>query len=174
MASPLLLAQQIFSAIRDANVDNVPSSQDSIVCPGRVDVNATSSFASHPTPSTTPSLPPSSAILNDLPSLILFFFSFSALRDWIKILLFGSILETLRRFALHVYRTAYDSFFITATFEEEDVSYGKYPVEFLQSVKFIGLMIVGWVCYWLSRQPTWSRFALFIYSTTLMEFRDGP
>lgn len=126
MASPLLLVQQIFSAIRDANVDNAPSSQDSIVCPSGV--NATNSFASNPTPSSTPSPPPSSPILNDLPSLILFFFSFSALRDWIKILVFGSIFETLRRFGLHMYRTAYDSFFITATFEEDDVSYGKYPV----------------------------------------------
>ncbi len=132
MDSPLLLAQQIFSAIRDANVDSAPSSQDSIVCSGQVDVNATNSFASHPTPSTTHSPTPSSAILNDLPSLILFFFSFSALRDWIKILVFGSIFETLRRFAFYMYRTAYDSFFITATFEEEDASYGEYPVGFLQ------------------------------------------
>jgi len=137
MASLLPLVQQIFSAIRDANVDNAPSSQDSIVCPGQVDVNATNSFASHPTPSSTPSPPSSSPILNDLPSLILFFFSFSALRDWIKILVFGSIFETLRRFGLHAYRTAYDSFFITATFEEDDVSYRKCPVGFLQSVKVI-------------------------------------
>ena len=72
-----------------------------------------------------------------------------------------------------MYRTAYDSFFITATFEEEDASYGEYPVGFLQSVKIITL-IVDWVCYWLSRQPTWSTFALFIYNTILMEFRDGP
>ena len=66
-----------------------------------------------------------SAFPTNATSLIQFLISYSALREWLKLLLFGSLLESLRRLGLHLYYKAYNSFFITATFEEGDSSYCK-------------------------------------------------
>ncbi|KAJ7625467.1 BCS1 N terminal-domain-containing protein [Roridomyces roridus] len=82
--------------------------------------------------------PTSLASVTDFSSLIAFFFTFGALRDWIKIFLFGGALESLRRLGLYLYRTFIDAFWITAHFDEDDDSY-------------------NWIMLFLSKQPAWSK-----------------
>lgn len=53
-----------------------------------------------------------------------FLLSFSALSNWAKLALFGTVLESLRRFAFYMHYKLYNSIFITARFEEDDSSYG--------------------------------------------------
>jgi chaperone BCS1 len=62
--------------------------------------------------------------LNDLASLWTFFLSFSALRDWVKLIVLGGALESCRRFASSLWSRLLESFFLTAYFEYEDDSYG--------------------------------------------------
>lgn len=62
-------------------------------------------------------------IPSDIASLITLLFSFSALRDWIKIIVIGGVLETARRSVFSVYARLVNSFFITATFDEDDISF---------------------------------------------------
>ena len=59
-------------------------------------------------------------------SLITFIFSFSALRDYLKLIVLGGALGTLRRLSSASYASLMDRFFITATFqvESEDLSFG--------------------------------------------------
>jgi hypothetical protein len=58
-------------------------------------------------------------------SLIAFIYSFSALRDYLKLVVLGGALETLRRLSTSSYAKLVDCFFITATFDSEDLSYGE-------------------------------------------------
>ena len=60
----------------------------------------------------------------DLSSLIAFIYSFSALRDYLKLIVLGGALETLRRLSSASCASLVDRFFITATFESEDLSFG--------------------------------------------------
>jgi len=60
----------------------------------------------------------------DVSSLITFIYSFSALRDYLKLIVLGGALETLRRLYSASYSSLVDRFFITATFESEDLSFG--------------------------------------------------
>jgi hypothetical protein len=60
----------------------------------------------------------------DISSLITLLFSFSALRDWLKLFVIGGFFETCRRFAFAFYYKFINSFFITAHFDEDDSSYG--------------------------------------------------
>jgi chaperone BCS1 len=60
----------------------------------------------------------------DFSSLITFIYSFSALRDYLKLIVLGGALETLRRLSSASYTSLVDRWFITATFESEDLSYG--------------------------------------------------
>ncbi|KDQ26599.1 hypothetical protein PLEOSDRAFT_1105500 [Pleurotus ostreatus PC15] len=76
------------------------------------------------------------AIPSDIASLITLLFSFSALRDWIKLIVIGGVLETARRSVFSVYARLINSFFITATFDEDDISF-------------------SWMMVWLSEHPTW-------------------
>ncbi|KAF8159432.1 P-loop containing nucleoside triphosphate hydrolase protein [Crassisporium funariophilum] len=78
----------------------------------------------------------SSAFPTDLTSLFTFLVSFSALRDWLKLIVLGGVLETFRRLAFHLYYKLYNSFFITARFDEDDSSY-------------------DWMMVFLSDQPSW-------------------
>ncbi|KAJ3500735.1 hypothetical protein NLJ89_g9656 [Agrocybe chaxingu] len=122
MASPLFIAQQVFSAMSNSNLGAPHLS----AC-----ANGTAAAANSTRNATQPMASPT-----DVSSLISFLVSFSALREWLKILVFGSALETLRRLAFHFYYKIYNSFFITAHFEEDDSSY-------------------DWMMLWLSQQPTW-------------------
>ncbi|KIM90394.1 hypothetical protein PILCRDRAFT_181783 [Piloderma croceum F 1598] len=71
-------------------------------------------------------------------SLVTLFLTFPALRDWLKLIVIGSILETCRRFFFSAWSSVVDSFFITAQFKEEDSSY-------------------DWMMVWLSKQPSWKK-----------------
>ncbi|KAF9528760.1 P-loop containing nucleoside triphosphate hydrolase protein [Crepidotus variabilis] len=123
------MAQQVFSLLNN----NAPIAQSVMNC-----LNGTPELAN----ATATMLPQMGATTSnfpkDLPSLITFFFSISALREWLKILVFGSCLESLRRLSLHLYYKIYNSFFITARFEEDDICY-------------------DWLCLWLSQQKTWKQ-----------------
>lgn len=57
-----------------------------------------------------------------------FVLSFSALRDWLKLIVLGGVLETCRRFGYLAWQSFVDSFFLTAHFEQEDESYGVYAL----------------------------------------------
>ncbi|KAK0475917.1 hypothetical protein IW261DRAFT_1340124 [Armillaria novae-zelandiae] len=78
------------------------------------------------------------AIPADLPSLISLLFSFSALRDWLKLIVLGGFVETCRRVIFTQYTKFVDAFHITATFDEDDASY-------------------EWMMVWLSKQPSWAK-----------------
>ncbi|PBK88980.1 P-loop containing nucleoside triphosphate hydrolase protein [Armillaria gallica] len=78
------------------------------------------------------------AIPADLSSLISLLFSFSALRDWLKLIVLGSFFETCRRVIFTQYAKFVDAFHITATFDEDDPSY-------------------EWMMVWLSKQPSWAK-----------------
>ncbi|PBK71451.1 P-loop containing nucleoside triphosphate hydrolase protein [Armillaria solidipes] len=74
----------------------------------------------------------------DLSSLISLLFSFSALRDWLKLIVLGGFFETCRRVIFTQYAKFVDAFHITATFDEDDPSY-------------------EWMMVWLSKQPSWAK-----------------
>ncbi|KAG7440444.1 P-loop containing nucleoside triphosphate hydrolase protein [Guyanagaster necrorhizus] len=78
------------------------------------------------------------SIPNDLSSLISLLFSFSALRDWLKLIVLGGFFETCRRVIFAQYAKFVDAFYMKATFEEDDPSY-------------------EWMMVWLSRQPSWAK-----------------
>ena len=82
-------------------------------------LNATTqnSTASAPTPMKTPT---------DLSSLFAFLYSFSSLHDYVKLIVLGGAFETLRRLYSASYKSLMDRFFITATFESDDVSYSEH------------------------------------------------
>ena len=168
MASHLLLAQQIFSEIyKQANFDagtgmgiGAPTDVRCVEVNGTFIpniINATSNVKSLPNgiPFPAASANPSSSLPKDLPSLVLFFFSLSALREWLKLLVVGSALEMMRRLVFYVYRKIYESFFITAVFEENDTSYRSCFSFLILIDQVILINTTDWVCYWLSRQPTW-------------------
>ncbi|RDB23454.1 putative mitochondrial chaperone BCS1-B [Hypsizygus marmoreus] len=77
------------------------------------------------------------ALPGDFSSLLTLLFSFSALRDWLKLIVIGGVFESCRRLATTAYRRFIDSFFITATFDQGDDSY-------------------DWMMIWLSKQPSWA------------------
>ncbi|KAJ6581642.1 P-loop containing nucleoside triphosphate hydrolase protein [Mycena capillaripes] len=77
------------------------------------------------------------ASVTDFSSLLTLLFSFGALRDWFKLIIFGGVLETLRRVAFSLYYKIIASFWITAHFDEDDSSY-------------------DWMMVWLSKQSSWA------------------
>ena len=77
-----------------------------------VTLNATASATPLPMPS-------------DFSSLITLIYSFSALRDYLKLIVLGGAFETLRRLYSASYTNLVDRFFITATFESEDFAFRK-------------------------------------------------
>jgi hypothetical protein len=74
-------------------------------------------------------------------SLISLLLTFPALRDWLKLIVIGGILETCRRSFFSIWNSIVASFFITAQFQDDDDSY-------------------DWMMVWLSKQPAWSTFLL--------------
>jgi chaperone BCS1 len=59
----------------------------------------------------------------DPSSLLVLLSSFTALRDWMKLAFLGGLIEMCRRFVFGGYAQIVNSFYITACFEEQDVSY---------------------------------------------------
>jgi hypothetical protein len=81
-------------------------------------MNATQNATMSATPSTMPT---------DVSSLIAFIYSFSALRDYLKLIVLGGAFETLRRLYSASYKSLMDRFYITAAFESDDASFGEHP-----------------------------------------------
>ena len=79
-------------------------------------------------------------------TILSLFLSFSALRDWLKLIVIGGVVETSRRLCLKLWSTFIEAFWITASFEEHDDSYSKSKplMLFLRSMltKFVRLDIV--------------------------------
>ncbi|CAE6530902.1 unnamed protein product [Rhizoctonia solani] len=73
-----------------------------------------------------------------LSSLFTILLSFSGLRDWLKLIVLGGALETLRRVASSLWQWAMGSFFVTVHLDNDDVAY-------------------DWMMIWLSLQPAWRK-----------------
>ena len=58
-------------------------------------------------------------------ALLSMLLSYSALRDWLKLLIIGTVMETSRRLFLHLWQSIQESFWITACFDDDDESYSK-------------------------------------------------
>jgi len=140
MTSPLYIAQQIFSAYT-ASTNGLSES-----C-----INGTASNTTQIQQSSAPAFP------TDVSSLFSFFLSFSALREWLKLLVLGSVLESLRRLAFYLYYRIYSSFFITARFEDGDTSYCASLYSFEHIVPFL-ILSTDWMMVWLSKRPEWSEY----------------
>ncbi|KAI9440622.1 P-loop containing nucleoside triphosphate hydrolase protein, partial [Lactarius indigo] len=82
----------------------------------------------------------------DFSSLLAFIYSISALRDYLKLIVLGGALETLRRLYSNSYSNLVDRFFLTATFESDDMAF-------------------SWMMFWLSSLPQWRQFRDFSVST---------
>ena len=63
----------------------------------------------------------------DFSSLLTLIYSISVLRDYFKLIVLGGALETLRRLYMASYSGLLDRFFITATFESEDIAFSEQP-----------------------------------------------
>ncbi|KAL4243022.1 AAA ATPase family protein [Abortiporus biennis] len=88
-------------------------------------INGTISLSS-PTPVST------------LPQLIAMLVSFSALREWLKLIFIGGAIETLRRSIFRLWDATIESLWITASFDQDDSSF-------------------DWIMFWLSRHPKWKK-----------------
>ncbi|KAI0047937.1 P-loop containing nucleoside triphosphate hydrolase protein [Auriscalpium vulgare] len=104
-------------------------------------INATVSNATMTGASSAPMGTPS-----DLTSLIAWINSFSALRDYFKLIILGGAFETLRRFYSFSYVSLVDRFYISASFESDDSAF-------------------CWMMLWLSSLPEWRKFRDFTVST---------
>ncbi|CAE6427779.1 unnamed protein product [Rhizoctonia solani] len=76
--------------------------------------------------------------VTSLSSLFTILLSFSGLRDWLKLIVLGGALETLRRFASSFWGWVMGSFFVTVHLDNDDVAY-------------------DWMMIWLSLQPAWRK-----------------
>ncbi|CAE6470666.1 hypothetical protein ACGC1H_003955 [Rhizoctonia solani] len=76
--------------------------------------------------------------VTSLSSLFTILLSFSGLRDWLKLIVLGGALETLRRTASSLWQWAMGSFFVTVHLDNDDVAY-------------------DWMMIWLSLQPAWRK-----------------
>ena len=87
--------------------------------------------ATSPTVAGPSSLPISTSLLGLL-------FSFSALRDWLKLFFIGGFFESCRRLAYAIYYKVVHQFYITAEFHEDDNCYGPYrPFYFYSMLSYI-------------------------------------
>lgn len=66
-----------------------------------------------------------------IPSIISMVLSFSAVRDWIKLLLLGAVVETCRRVLTNSYYGLINYFWITATFDGNDECVGAQIIKLL-------------------------------------------
>jgi chaperone BCS1 len=63
----------------------------------------------------------------DFSSLMTFIYSMTALRDYVKLIVLGGALETLRRIYTSSYSNILDRFFISATFDSDDMAFSEKP-----------------------------------------------
>ena len=95
---------------------------------------------------------PSESSLGFLPSLLL---SSSALREWLKLIVIGGVLETCRRSLFTSYNKFIDSFFITANFKEDDTSYGNLPLRPTCVRSSMLMLFSDWMMVWLAKNASW-------------------
>ncbi|KAG9103524.1 hypothetical protein FRC07_009972, partial [Ceratobasidium sp. 392] len=76
--------------------------------------------------------------VSGLGPLLTLLLSFSGLRDWLKLIVLGGALETLRRIASSCWEWALSSFFLTIHLDNDDTAY-------------------DWMMVWLSLQPAWRK-----------------
>ncbi|KIP02268.1 hypothetical protein PHLGIDRAFT_96183 [Phlebiopsis gigantea 11061_1 CR5-6] len=100
-------------------------------------LNQTLSDVAQNTTVANPTTPSPAKPLN-IPALLSFLLSFSALQDWLKLIVIGGVIETCRRFGLKLWSSLVESFWITACFDERDTCY-------------------NWIMFWLSKHPKWSQ-----------------
>lgn len=62
----------------------------------------------------------------NLPGILSLLLSFSALRDWVKLFVIGGAIESARRCLMMVWAWIIESFWLTACFDETDMSYSKF------------------------------------------------
>ena len=122
-------------------------------------INATTQNA---TASTTTSM----KMPTDFSSLIAFIYSFSALQDYLKLIVLGGAFETLRRLYSASYNGFMDRFFITATFHSDDSSFGEH---FPSLTSFRTDQRLDWMMLWLSSLPQFRQFRDFSVSTNCHE-----
>jgi mitochondrial chaperone BCS1 len=127
-------------------------------------MNATTQNAT--TSATTPMKMPT-----DFSSLLAFIYSFSALHDYAKLIVLGGALETLRRLSSSSYKSLMDRFFITATFESDDVSYGEHSFPYPPVTELIQRL--EWMMSWLSSLPQFRQFRDFSVSTNGPSLEDS-
>jgi chaperone BCS1 len=114
---------------------------------------------------------PMEILPTDFSSLLAFIYSFSALHDYVKLIVLGGAFETLRRLYSASYKSLMDRFFITATFESDDSSFGEHsfphpPVtELTQRLE--------WMMFWLSSLPQFRQFRDFSVSTGGASLEDS-
>lgn len=128
------IVQQIFTSLTDV-----------------VSVNTTDAG-----PPTDPTEVPSilTNIPNDGSSLFALLFSLSALRDWLKLIVIGGFFETCRRLILSGYTKLVRSFFISASFEQGDSSYGE--MFLVNRSPLSNYRFPEWILLWITKQPSWS------------------
>jgi len=89
-------------------------------------------------PTSATSVVDSLSSISGLGSLVTMLLSFSGLRDWLKLIVLGGALETLRRFASSCWEWALAAFFLTIHLDNDDIAY-------------------DWMMIWLSLQPAWRK-----------------
>jgi mitochondrial chaperone BCS1 len=92
---------------------------------GQPVANASTSANVTETVISSSSLPP--LTFSSIVSLLL---SFSALRDWLKLIVIGGVIETSRRLSMRLWASFVESFWLTACFEQNDISYSESTVCF--------------------------------------------
>jgi hypothetical protein len=98
-------------------------------------------------------------IPTDLSSLLAFLFSFSSLRDWLKLIVIGGVVETSRRLSISAYHNLIEALWLTAYFDEDDYSYG--PSFLALCLLWCLLTVVSdWMMVWLAKQPSWCKFRI--------------
>lgn len=90
----------------------------------------------------------------NLSTLISFLLSFSAMQDWLKLLVIGGVIETCRRTCLRMWFSFVESFWITACFDERDACYSKSTPMLSCSVRNL-IIRSDWIMFWLSKHPKW-------------------
>jgi chaperone BCS1 len=107
----------------------------------------------------------------DFSSLFAFLYSFSSLRDYVKLIVLGGAFETLRRLYSASYQSLMDRFFITAAFESDDISFGEHSFPHAPLTKLIQRL--EWMMFWLSSLPQFRQFRDFSVSTNGLSLEDS-
>ncbi|KAI9062490.1 P-loop containing nucleoside triphosphate hydrolase protein [Trametes sanguinea] len=116
---PVMVLQTVMSAIQSGTVNLTAAN-------GSRSENTTAASA------TDAAAAVASFDLLQLPTLLTMLMSYSAVRDWLKLLLLGALVETGRRLLTKLYRDFINYFWLTATFDGNDEC-------------------VDWLMFWLSK-----------------------